>query len=494
MKGILKNIIAGVMLLIMATISPMTDLSQSLHTGAATAKAAGETAKAAENAGGKYITEVRLGMGPDKETAENYLTSNGFTVVKDGDNPFDLNWDAWKKSSKEWRGEANVVLLGYKTTNDPTDAITDLAVMNMEGGYSVEDYNQILKDNMETKIRPFMERFITTLNEYRENLEKPKDSENFKRADYVRKLLNKMTDDDTDGSPIGDLLINETKFELGDHEYNALSDSEKKKHADIITMFQQGDDIMIYLLGNLLARGADTSDNTWIDRLKGTTLDDLMEEVQAKSKSSGTKSDINAELDKKYEDKAKAVLSHWNELTEKLNDLSTAEQKVDEFDPDATQELKETLEDAADEDLTKEKIDELSDEIAEQFSDNADTVDAATTVSISEFLEKIDYDFDVAGNRGYTLLDFFKLEKADFSGDNIRYLYPIVDALSEGQLAGLDYLPIKDMILSVFSIESDADSSLKDVADAIEKRLPKTEGTVQNVEKRQKVFRDLLTE
>ena len=72
----------------------------------------------------------------------------------------------------------------------------------------------------------------------------------------VRQLLNRYTDDDTDGSPIGDLLLNETKYEMGDEAYKALSGAEKKKHADILTMLLQGNLMGISMIEKYLARAA----------------------------------------------------------------------------------------------------------------------------------------------------------------------------------------------------------------------------------------------
>ena len=53
-----------------------------------------------------------------------------------------------------------------------------------------------------------------------------------------------------------------------------------------------------------------------------------------------------------------------------------------------------------------------------------------------------------------TLLDFFQKDVSEFNSEKkIRALYPIVDALSGGQIAGLDFLSIKDMIIMAFTDE-----------------------------------------
>lgn len=46
-----------------------------------------------------------------------------------------------------------IVDLGYKTTDDANDAVTDLVVMNMNGGYSLEDYNILMEQQMDSQIK-----------------------------------------------------------------------------------------------------------------------------------------------------------------------------------------------------------------------------------------------------------------------------------------------------------------------------------------------------
>ena len=76
-----------------------------------------------------YISEVKVAMGG---SAESDLTNEGFTILRDQNgSPIDLNQGAG--GGKYSHGDKKV-LLGYKTTTNIKEAITDLAVMNMEGG------------------------------------------------------------------------------------------------------------------------------------------------------------------------------------------------------------------------------------------------------------------------------------------------------------------------------------------------------------------------
>ena len=176
-----------------------------------------------------YISEVKIFAG-DYSAAE----AEGYTLLKDGNNPVDLNQEAGGGLGS--KGE-KAVYLGYKTTKERADAITDLALMNMKGGYDVAEYTALMNQQMKSQILPFIEKFQATIDEYRANYASNNRS-NKQRASYIHDMLDKMIDDDT-GSGLGTLLLNPTKQELGDAAYNALPDAEKKQHADLATIIAQ---------------------------------------------------------------------------------------------------------------------------------------------------------------------------------------------------------------------------------------------------------------
>jgi|GEM_PF-5205641 len=53
--------------------------------------------------------------------------------------------------------------------------------------------------------------------------------ENKARAQYIHDALNNFTDDDRDDAPLGDLLLNETKYEMGDAASGLLFHASSKK-------------------------------------------------------------------------------------------------------------------------------------------------------------------------------------------------------------------------------------------------------------------------
>lgn len=401
-------------------------------------------ASAADGAGKKYISEVKVGMGLTSDQASKELLNEGFTILKDDSGNYaDLNKDAGASSSMKEGPKQKVVYLGFKTTSDINDAITDLAVMNMDGGYSYEDYEKLMQYHMDTQIKPFVDRFIATLKEYRENLKKPQDSANFKRANYYKTLLNKLTDDDTGNKPLGDLLVNQTKYEMGDEAYNKLSDEEKKNHCDILTLLMQGNGQAVQLMETQLTKASDSSDSTWLDRFKETDIDKLTEAVK-KDNPNMAPSEINAELDKHYNDNAKKILDKWDAFNEILMNYDIAVKKAKEVvkaEP-GSEKIK------LDENSSEKEVEEAAVDMYKSESTMVKGGLAAEDIAVHDILEVTEY-----GNG--TLLEFFERDKSEFNDDeNIRELYPIVDSLTGGQLAGLDFVSIKDMILMAVADEN----------------------------------------
>ena len=400
-------------------------------------------ASAAENEQ-KYISEVKVGMGVTSDQASKELLDEGYTILKDDNGNYaDLNKDAGAASPLKEGPNQKIVYLGYKTTSEAGNAITDLAVMNMDGGYSFEDYEKLMQSHLDTQIKPFVDRFIATLKEYRENLQKPQDSANYKRANYYKALLNKLTDDDTGGKPLGDLLVNQTKYEMGDAAYNALSDEEKKNHCDILTLLMQGNGQAILLMETELTKSADSSNSTWVDRFKETSLDKLTNKVKNENPNM-TPSEINKELDKLYNDDAKKILEKWEAFNEILINYDNAGENIKKAVEGNTADKSIDINENSTDSEIQEAATKASDTQTKAVSGGL----AAEEIAAHDFLETVEY-----GDG--TMLEFFERDKSEFEdSENIRELYPIVDSLTGGQLAGLDFLSIKDMVVMALTDEN----------------------------------------
>ncbi|MBO6108516.1 MAG: hypothetical protein J6P16_03820 [Eubacterium sp.] len=446
MNSMIKRILAVAMSFVILSVTPLCDAAPKPDTIVLP-----KVARAAENdKGGKYIKEVRVGMGATDDEAKKELEAEGFTILKDDSgNNADLNKDAGTGSKLKKGARDKIVYLGYKTTSDEKQAITDLAVMNMNGGYSIEEYNLLMERTMDSEIKPFIDRFISTLEEYRTNHNKPKASLNYKRSEYMRKMLNRLTDDDT-GKPMGDLLLEKTKYEMGDSAYNALSDDEKKNHADILTILMQANGQAVLTMETLLTKAADTEDNTWVDRFASTTLEDLEERIQSEKTGLTSQSDVYNELDKKYNDTAKALLEKWKLFNDEVINYEDTADELEATEEDIDKKVEEINKIDTD-NSSEEEQNKIIETGKELFGRAYET----RTVQICKYLDTVNYD-------GGTLLDFFSRDYSEVSGsDGIRSLYPIVDALSAGQIAGLEFLSFDDL----FSLAMADEDTYKDVQD-----------------------------
>ena len=393
----------------------------------------------------EYISEVKVFMAKEEADAKSALQSEGYTLLD-----CNLNQDA--EGGVGSKGK-KATYLGYKTTTNSAEAITDLAVMNMKGGYSTEDYESLMDQYINAEIEPFLKNFINAIKEYRTNYSS-KYSANRTRATVIHDLLNKFKDDDT-GQYLGDLLLNETKYEMGDDAYDALSDSEKKDHADLITIFAQANGQATLVIENLITRGSDTNEDTWIDRFQETTYDDLVESTGE------TPSDAKNTLAKKYDDDANTILDDlWDDFKEAMEGYDDAAANVESYDSSAYEEAIEAL-NSIDENTTDEEKEEIYDTFVEEFEKYTDYKDDLQTVTVYEMISEIDYEDG-------TLLDFFMQSSEDVEED-ITVLYPMVASLTAGQRSGLDFVSLRELCVMAITDEdgySESDSDIDDIPEA----------------------------
>ena len=391
----------------------------------------------------EYISAVKVYEGSCDAAA-----SEGFKILCDekGD-PIDLNQGS---GSTEIGAKGNKkVYLGYKTTTDRKDAITDLALMNMKGGYDTAEYDKLMEGQMSQQIVPFVESFLAAINEYRENYNS-ENPENKGRAQFVHDVLNKLTDDDTGGAGLGDLFLNETVYEMAKPEWDALSDTqkektsfyainnqvrnslpeaEKNKHADILTIVAQSNGKITLVIQNLLTRGADTEDDTWLERFEGTTYEDLLDLA------GGATTDAMRSLDKKYEDDAKKILEKWDAFREQLLDYDNNVETAENYDEEKAAQIHQDMENLNENTDAEDAAETMADYAAQQL-DNAELINCVQNAAIHDILEDIDY---LDG----TMLDFFSMTAEEIEED-LTLLYPMVASFSGGQRAGLEFLSLLD--------------------------------------------------
>ena len=395
-----------------------------------------------------YIGEVKVFMGDYKDAA-----NEGFTILNGDDGkPVDINRDSGSTSIGAKGNKA--VYFGYKTTKDRNAAITDLAVMNMCGGYDVSEYDALMDRQLSQQILPFIENFQCAIDEYRVNYVS-ENALNQKRAQYVHDALNKLIDDDS-GKPLGDLLLNENVYELALKAYDKLTDAEKeqkensflkvynrtrdglsadkrKECADLATILVQSNGQAALMMESLITRAADDNDDTWFTRFEGTTYEDLENLVP------GSPTDKMKALAKMFDDDARDILDMWDDFKTHLDDYDTAVIRLEEEKAMDLSKENEIVSNYDPMTATDEEI-EAYVRAVEMIRKNAEVIaNCENDILVHDYLEKVDY---LDG----TMLDFFTQDTDDVK-DDITLLYPIVASLSKGQRAGLEFITLEDLLL-----------------------------------------------
>lgn len=178
---------------------------------------------------GDYVSEVRISTAKTEDDAKKWLWDNGYEVQDQN-----LNNGTGK----------DAVYLGYKTTGDPDKAITDMAVMNMNGGYSASDYEEMMKKQRES-VSQLQKSIQTAVKEYRVNYHA--DSPGAKEG---HRIMNQLWEDDSKKG-MGDFLLDESVSE-----------------DEMVKVLMQGNSLAMNTIYMGLAMGcAETGDDNWLARL-----------------------------------------------------------------------------------------------------------------------------------------------------------------------------------------------------------------------------------
>ena len=299
-------------------------------------------------------------------------------------------WKIYEKNLNTIVGDVfnDDVYLIYQTSTNVEDAITDLRVMDMYGGYSTSNYkNQLEASRQEylksvSYIRAAAEEFKTLYNAGDD------------MAEIAYRQLNYYRDSDTN-TLMGDFLLNIPNDEA------------------LVTVLMEGNGLAVTNLVTLLAVGL-SGGKTFIEKLTETyAIKDSLTDLE-------------------YWDRAEAV-------TNELMELATIVKQYDALAEDY---------DINDENMTEEEAEFITEYAA-----------------IALILEQIPYGEE-------TLKDF--IARADWE---IKDLYPIVAALSEGQMA-LAEMGVLTIILQ-YCQPSASVEDLYAVLEETEKELTDENGILQ---------------
>ena len=228
---------------------------------------------AASNA--KYVKEIRISYGKTADEAKGWLTNNGYTVVDQ-----DLN---------EGTGR-DYVYLGYKTTSNVKEAITDISIMDMKGGYSFGAYEAMLKER-KAEITATIDYFKVIIKEFMENYNAGETA-----AVTAYDLLNVFVEDDS-------------KLPLG-----AFLNTYKDDTEQLTKLLMQGNsEIGIYTYYMLAMGCTDNSEEgNWIYQFSEADPYDYYDPAD-------------------YDERARSIFLNWDTLRNALLEYDTITEGVEQY-------------------------------------------------------------------------------------------------------------------------------------------------------------------
>ena len=388
-----------------------------------------QTVSAAGN-NGIYVSEVYVAYGKDANEAKNTLTGKGFTPV-DGN----LN-----------DGGKTYAMMGYKVTNNIRDSITDLAVMNMNGDYSVEDYKHQLKAQ-KTEIAESIEELMAVIKEYRANLKAGK-----AKAVYAHDVLNNYTEDDT-GMAMGDLFNSETlQDRIGILE--SVEADNPDNLPNLITILMQGNAQVIKSMEVMLSMATDTADNSWIDRFAASDYDALLDKAEEERPELNTETKRKQYIENLYGFEAGLLGADVLELRGKLLDYEQTGLHIDTATPE---------------------------NIEKTFGNSKSGGNAVFQkqewLKIGEIYENLK-NYEGGRFAKGELLAFFLAEN---DPEDIETFMPMAAALSEGQRYGMVFVELEELLSYAFT----DDESWKKVYDNYKNSLaaPEKVSVYQNIDR-----------
>ena len=198
----------------------------------------------------EYISELRLVYADDYNEAKQILADSEFGDYK-------LLKENLNKDSDEIG-----VFLAYKTTTDIEEAITDLAIMQMNGGYTEGNYQEMLKKSYEEYLA-IGEKYETAIAYFNQAYD----------ADY---FLAKMAFRQLNLYTIETVGLEED--EIPDFEGELLGDIfyDGVESAELAQMFMEGNAYVLNNIRSLLAMGVSYNEDgaTYLDRV-GSIVKDM---------------------------------------------------------------------------------------------------------------------------------------------------------------------------------------------------------------------------
>ena len=367
-----------------------------------------------------YLKDVVLSYGKTADEAKAWLTENGYEILD-----YDLN-----EGADDTFSTARAVYLGYTTTDNAEEAITDMRLMNMKGGYSVQDYQMLLEDQ-KANIKLFLDNFIVAINEYRANY-----AAGQARAVAAHDMLNLLYDDDSQ-QYMGDALLDKIKEEYTDEEWSALSEEEQAKVADMTTILMQANSDAVLTIEQTLATATDTGDTLWIDRYESAgSYDDMLDAIMEEKNLSVNEAE--KALAAEYDEDAKTIAAQFESYKDYLEKYTNSDISFEN---------------------TEAEIEAYQAEHAD--FDQVNWFAAGTQYELISRLM----------NDGISLYELVTSEDYDVKGADSYLLYPLVSCLTEGQRACLELLPMYQVVALGINNDAAAEEGMESMTDELTEKL-----------------------
>ncbi len=366
-----------------------------------------------------YISDLVLCAAKSADEAETKLAKSGYKLMSE------------ENLNESLTG--NGMYLGYKSTPNKSEAITDVEVMNMNGKYSFSDY-EVLLDKMKEKVTQTINGLIPMITAFRTNY---KSGTGLALTAY--ELLNKFFEEDS-SQGMGDYLLGCDLEDTG----------------DIIKVFMQGNSAFIVDIQQILfLAGSTASDQKWIEKMANSEEDYLIDiymdsyptpnkAYQALAADYGDSIDaIRNTWDNFYDDINKIKEEYYTEEngelklnSEKLNeDVETANSQITEFDKNANDETTAS-------NLTRN----MESQVVYQN---------ATEIALIEYLKSLDY-------CDGTMFDFFMRSSDDVDDTE---LYTLAYFMGNKLCAQIENIGLEQVVSRVI-VDSDT-TDKDDFADII---------------------------
>lgn len=390
-----------------------------------------------EDTPGKYVSDVYIAYAKTEEEAVQWLVNNGWEPIS-GDNDFNAGKASFWDNSAGHRDNV-AVAMGIKRTNEPLNAITDMAVMNMSGGYSFPDYESIVNEK-KAEIDEFINNFLPTLQEYRANYYGEGSAVGKRRAELAHSILNKFYDGGADDP----YAVNDTGQLLGDLFLSPLRQEGNPEGGDLQQIILESSGAAMLAVESALALAADSGEDTWLERLQemgGDSFDDHISQYLPDNESQNLAPSAAVNLLKqRYGDSADILSKQWYDINEQMKWYESFNTQNDLWQNEG----------------------ESDDDYAERVNSFFEAMNAADPEECEEVLKKYNtnaslyyamYAAPYEGEWGETLGDFFNPSYGEnYTGDVDAFL-AFAAVLSPGQRCSAEFIPLSTLLSMGFSGE-----------------------------------------